>query len=599
MSIVLHVLRYLRPYRGRFAFAVAQVLGLAALEILKPWPLKVVIDYALPRVPAPWPWLRALTPAGLLLAATVGLILIYGALGALSVLNNFTTISIGQGMVNDLRSRMYQHLQRLSLSFHSRATVGDLIYRVTADTYAIQTLAMNGVFPILSALLLLGGMFIVMLRLDWTLTLVAVAVCPLLLLAIVLLNRRITTVAMAARESESAVYQMVQRGMSAIKVVQAFSKEDEEHSAFVLQSTESLRSSLALYTLQTMFGAGTNLILALGTAAVLWAGARHVWSGQLTVGDMIVFTSYLASLYAPINALIQTYGTVQGAKAGMTRVQEILDASDTVPDGSEMFPAPPQGHVRFTDVAFGYTAERETLHRITIDARPGEVVAIVGPTGAGKSTLVSLIPRFYDVRRGTVSIDGIDVRRLRLAELRRHVSMVLQPPMVFPLSIHDNIAYGRPTASRAEIEQAARMAQAHDFIVKLPHGYDTVIGEQGATLSEGERQRLTIARALLRDAPILILDEPTSSVDTATEAAIMEAIAQLMRGRTTFVIAHRLSTVRRADQILVVQDGSIIEHGTFDELMARRGFFHHLYAGQSADDRDTSGATAAARVRSR
>jgi ATP-binding cassette subfamily B protein len=583
MTLLLHVLRYLRPYRGRFAFAVAQVLLLNGLEILKPWPLKIVVDYVLPRRPAPWPWLAEQSPLGVLGVATLGLVVIYGALGALSVLNNFTTISIGQGMVNDLRSRLFQHLQRLSLSFHSRAAVGDLIYRVTADTYAIQTLAMNGIFPVLSAAVLLGGMFIVMLRLDWQLTLVAMAVCPLLLVAIALLNRRITAVAMRARESESAVYQLVQRGMSAITVVQAFSKEADEHDAFVAQSAVSLRSSLQLYTLQTLFGAGTNLVLAGGTAAVLWLGAHHVWRGTLTIGDMIVFISYLASLYAPINALIQTYGTVQGAKAGMARVEEVLAADATIADGSETFPAPPRGHVRFVDVSFAYSPERETLHGITIDARPGEIVAIVGPTGAGKSTLVSLIPRFYDVTDGQVLIDGVDVRRLRLTELRRQISMVLQPPMVFPLSIRDNIAYGRPAASLADIERAARMAQAHDFIVRLPQGYDTVIAEQGTTLSEGERQRLTIARALLRDAPILILDEPTSSVDTATEAAIMEAVEQLMHGRTTFVIAHRLSTVRRAGQIVVVQRGAIIERGSFDELMQRRGFFHQLYARQEPD----------------
>lgn len=576
MTLARQVLSYLKPYRGKFAFAMAQVVVLNALEILKPWPLKIVIDYVLPR--RPWPWLATWSPLDLLVGATLGLIVIYGALGAISVLNNFTTISIGQGMVNDLRSRLYQHLQRLSLSYHSRAAVGDLIYRVTADTYAIQALAMNGIFPVLSATVLLGGMFVVMLRLDWQLTLVAMAVCPFLLLAIVLLNRRITAVAVHARESESAVYQLVQRGMSAIKVVQAFSKEEEEHTAFVAQSTASLRSSLQLYTLQTLFSAGTNLLLAAGTAAVLWLGAQHVWSGALTIGDMIVFISYLASLYAPINALIQTYGTVQGAKAGMVRVQEVLGTDATIVDGTESFREPPRGHVQFVDVSFGYSPGRVTLQHIDIEARPGEVIAIVGSTGAGKSTLVSLIPRFYDVSQGQVLIDGIDVRRLRLTELRRQISMVLQPPMAFPLSVRDNIAYGRTSASLEEVERAARMAQAHEFIARLPEGYDTVIGEQGATLSEGERQRLTIARAVLRDAPILILDEPTSSVDTNTEAAIMEAIEELMRGRTTFVIAHRLSTVRRAGQILVVQNGDIIERGTFDELMQQRGFFHQLYA---------------------
>jgi ATP-binding cassette subfamily B protein len=588
MSLFRHVARALRPYRGAFVFAVAQVVLLSGLEILKPWPLKLVIDYVLPRRAPPWPPLAGWSPVSLLVLATLGLIVIYAGLGGLSVLNNFTTISIGQGMVNDLRSRLYQHLQRLSLSFHSRAAVGDLIYRVTADTYAIQTLAMNGFFPLLSASVLLIGMFAVMLRLDWSLTLVAVAVCPFLFLAVVLLNRRITDIARRARESESAVYQLVQRGMSAIKVVQAFSKEDEEHRAFVAQSTLSLRSSLNLYTLQTTYAAGSNLVLALGTAAVLWVGAQHVWRSTLTIGDMVVFISYLASLYAPINAIIQTYGTVQGAQAGLRRVVEILSTEQSVADGTQEFRTPPRGRVQLLDVSFSYTPDRETLHGITLEAQPGEIIAIVGPTGAGKSTLVSLIPRFYDAAKGHILIDGTDVRHLKLAALRRHISMVLQPPMVFPLSIRDNIAYGCPAASLEAIQRAARLAQAHDFIERLPDGYDTVIAEQGVSLSEGERQRLTIARAVLRDAPILILDEPTSSVDAATEAAIMEAVEQVMRGRTTFVIAHRLSTVRRATQIIVLQRGAIVEHGSFDELLQRRGFFHHLYARQLADTEPTA-----------
>ncbi len=582
MSLLVPVLRHLRPYRGAFVLAVLQVGLLTGLEILKPWPLKVVIDYVLPRTPPPWPLLAGCGPSALLALAVGALILIYGAVGALSVINNYTTISIGQGMVNDLRSRLYQHLQRLSLSFHSRAAVGDLIYRVTADTYAIQTLAMNGIFPVLSAVLLLIGMFFVMIRLDWFLTLVALAVCPLLFLSIVLLNRRITDVARRARESESAVYQMVQRGMSAIKVVQAFSKEEEEHRAFVAQSTASLRSSLNLYTLQTVFGAGTNLVLAAGTAAVIWVAAQHVWRGLLTVGDMVVFVSYLASLYAPINSIIQTYGTMQAATAGMTRVVEILDADDTLRDGTREPRRPVTGRVQFAEVSFGYTADREALHRISLEARPGEVVAIVGPTGAGKSTLVSLIARFYDPTHGQVLIDGVDVRQLRLGALRAQISMVLQPPMIFPLTIRENIAYGRPAATFEEIQRVARLAQAHEFIERLPDGYQTVVGEQGGTLSEGERQRITIARALLRDTPILILDEPTSSVDTATEAAIMEAIEEVMRGRTTFVIAHRLSTVRRAAQILVLQNGTVVERGAFEQLMESGGLFHQLYARQFA-----------------
>ncbi len=583
MNLPRYVLQALRPYRFSFILAILQVLLISVLELLKPWPLKIVIDVVLPQHTATFPLLGELSPFGLLVAATVALILIYGVLGLIQVWNNFTTISIGQGMVNDLRSSVYQHLQRLSLSFHTRAAVGDLIHRVTGETYAIQTLAMNGLFPVLAAVLLLCGIFVVMVRLDWLLTVVALAVCPILAIAIAVTNRRIAEVAQTARERESSVYQVVQRGMSAIKVVQAFTKEEEEHRDFVAHSAASLRSTLALYTLQTTYGAASNLLLALGTAAVLWIGAQRVWKGTITTGELVVFLSYLASLYAPINSMIQTYGTVQGARAGLRRVLELLSTEPAIRDGQEEFPTPPRGSVRIEKVSFGYTAGKNTLHDISVTANPGDIVAIVGPTGAGKSTLVSLISRFYEPTQGRVCIDGIDIRRLKLKALRQQISMVLQPPIVFPLTVRENIAYGRPESTLEEIRRAAGMAQAHSFIEKLPQGYDTVIGEQGATISEGERQRLTIARALLRDAPILILDEPTSSVDTATEAAIMRALEAVMQGHTTFVIAHRLSTVRRATQILVLRDGQIVERGDFASLMASKGFFHSLYSGQSPE----------------
>ncbi len=571
---------YLWPYRWRVAVALAQVAAISAFELLKPWPLQIVVDSVLGDRPAAWPVLRSLTAAALLATAAAALIVIYAVLGALAVWNNYTTISIGQGMVNDLRSRLYAHLQRLSLSFHARAGVGDLIYRVTADTYAIQTLAMNGLFPVLSASLLLGGMVVVMLRLDPLLTAVACAVAPLLLVGILLVNRRISAAATEMRERESEVYQIVQRNLAAIKVVQAFSREAVEHRRFLAGSRASLHSGLRLYTLQTAYGSATNVLIAAGTAAVLWVGAHQVWSGRLSVGEVIVFVSYLASLYAPINSLVQTYGLVQGAKAGVVRVFSVLDAAPAVRDGHAVLHKPVRGEVEFRHVGFTYPDGAAALRGVDLRVAAGERLAIVGATGAGKSTLVSLVARFYDATDGAVLVDGADVRELRTDDLRRQISMVLQPPIVFPMTIHDNIAYGRPDATRAEVEAAAQAAQADDFIARLPYGYETILGEQGATLSEGERQRLSIARALLRQAPILILDEPTSSVDVTTEARIMEGIERLVAGRTTFVIAHRLSTIRKADRIIVLERGAIIEEGTLTELLARGGVFARMYATQ-------------------
>jgi ATP-binding cassette, subfamily B, bacterial len=396
-----------------------------------------------------------------------------------------------------------------------------------------------------------------------------------------LLGSRIAAAATQARQHESAVYSLVQRTMSAIKVVQAFTKEEEENRRFITASEQSLAADLRLYTLQSFYSGAINLGIALGTALVVWVGARHVLSGALSVGEVIVFISYLASLYAPINSIFETYGLTQKAKAGVERVFEILDIGRDIEEGSRVFPATgATGEVAFEGLSFQYVADRPILKEINLRIRPGERVAIVGPTGAGKSTLVSLVPRFYDPQAGRVTIDGVDIREFQLKSLRRQIAMVLQPPLVFPATIRENIAYGRPDASMEEVVSAARLARIHDSISRLPQGYDTLVGEQGADLSEGERQRLTIARAILLNASILILDEPTSSVDSKTEALIMEGLQQLMIGRTTFIIAHRLSTVREADLILVLHGGEIVEQGTFNELVRGHGPFASLYQTQ-------------------
>ncbi|HXG19236.1 MAG TPA: ABC transporter ATP-binding protein [Methylomirabilota bacterium] len=571
----------LRPYRAQFAIAVGQVALMTGAELLKPWPLKIIIDHVLSEKQLAWRLVSGWSRETLLFAACLAMVAIYLFLGGLNVINNYTTIRIGQSMVNDLRGALYNHLQRLSLAFHHRRQVGDLLYRVTADAYAIQTLTMNGVFPILVSLGLLIGMTLVMFQLDWILTLLALGVCPLLFGAISVMSKRINTAAIIAHERESTIYSLVQRTMAAIRVIQAFTKEEEEHRRFMAASAESLSASLRLYTLQTVYSGVVNAVIALGTAMVIWVGARHVMSGVLSIGDLVVFTAYLASLYGPINTISQTLGLIEGGKAGLARVQEILATEPDLPEGKRvLLRSDVRGEICFDDVSFGYNPDQPVLRNINLTVSPGQTVAIVGSTGAGKSTLVSLVPRFYDPQRGRVLLDGVDVREYTLASLRQQVSMVLQPPLVFPISVAENIAYGRPGATCEDIERAARLARIHDTIIRLPEGYDTVISEQGSTLSEGERQRLTIARAILRDAPVLILDEPTSSVDAETEALIMEGLEQLMSGRTTFIIAHRLSTVRKADRILVVRGGHIAEQGSFTELLRLGGHFAALYRTQ-------------------
>lgn len=571
---------YIWPHRERILWALAQVCLISALELLKPWPLKLIIDSVLGGAPLPGGFASGLGTGALLLGACAALVVIYAALGAANVLVNVTTIRIGQRMVRDLRSDLYAHLHRLSMAFHNRAQAGDLLYRVTADTFALQSLTMNCLFPAISALILLVGMSVVMVQLDAELTLLALGVCPLLLLSIGRLNHRISAAAGEVRERESEVLGVVQRAMGAMRVIQAFTREDEEHRRFMTASERSLAAGLRLYTLQTFYSGVVNLVIALGTAAVVWVGARHVLDGTLTMGGLVVFISYLAALYGPINDMFEVYGLAQSARVGVQRVLDVLDVERDLPDGDRVFPAEgARGEVAWEDVDFQYGPGASILRGVSLRVAPGQRVAVVGPTGAGKSTLLSLLPRFYDPTRGRVRVDGRDVRGYRLASLRRQVAMVLQPPLLFPVSLRENIAFGRPEARMEEIVAAAKAARIHEMITRLPRGYDTSVAEQGVTLSEGEKQRLTIARAILRDSPILILDEPTSALDPETEALVMVALERLQAGRTTFIIAHRLSTVRTADLIVVIKDGRLVEQGPLAELVERNGAFAAMYGG--------------------
>jgi ATP-binding cassette subfamily B protein len=573
-------LPYVKPYRWRFAWALAQVFLIAGFDLLKPWPLQLVIDHVLGGKPLAVRGLATLSAGALLAFACIGLVVVNMGSGLMALLHNYTTIGLGQRMVNDLRGALYGHLQRLSLAFHSRQKVGDLMYRITADSFAVQTMIMNGMLPILSALVLLAGMLAILTPLDPVLTALSLTIVPALFALIAVFNRKIASLATDVRERESMVYTLVQWAMSSMKVVQAFTKEEEEYGRFMGASRASLKATLKLYSWQTLYSAAVNTLVALGTAVVLYAGARSVLSGKISLGQLIVFNSYLALLYVPVNQITQSWGLIAGARVGARRCFEILDTEADLVDGTRLFPPEgAQGAVEWQKVSFRYRPEMPVLREVNLRVAPGMKVAIVGATGAGKSTLLSLVPRFFDPTTGRVLVDGVDVRDYRLKSLRSQIAMVLQPPLVFPISVRDNIAYGRPGASDAEIEQAARLARIHDLILSLPQGYGTMLGDV-ATLSEGEKQRLTIARAILRDARILILDEPTSALDVQTEALVMEGIARLTEHRTTFIIAHRLSTVRSADLILVLRDGLIVEQGPFGELLRRGGVFAELYNTQ-------------------
>lgn len=580
--MIRRALSYLWPYRRAFALALVQVLVLSALELARPWPLKIVIDTVLGGAPPPAGLGEGLGPAALLAAACAALVAIAALLAGLTLLNHRTTIRIGQRMVNDLRGDLYAHLHRLSPAFHGRREAGDLLYRVTADTFAVQTLAMNCLFPALSAAVLLAGMAAIMFPIDPVLTVLALGVCPALMLAIRVLDGPIAAAATRVRQEESAVYSIVQRAMASIRLIQAFTREDDEHRRFVTRSAESLAAGLRLYTWQTAYSGVVTVLMAGGTAAVLWMGARRVMEGRLTLGELVVFLAYLASLYAPVNSVVQTWGVARGALAGLRRVFEILDVGRDVPDGWRAIGPPGvRGAVAWEGVSFEYAPGRPVLRDVTLRVPAGARVAIVGPTGVGKSTLLSLLPRFADPRQGRVTLDGVDVREYRLRSLREQIAMVLQPPAVLPTSIAENIALGRPGATRAEIEAAAAVAGLHEAVRRFPAGYDTPVGEQGVTLSEGEKQRITIARAVLKNAPVLILDEPTSSLDAETESAVLAGLERLAEGRTTLVIAHHLSTIRRSDLIVVLRDGAIAEQGSYAELLRRGGLFATLHRLQT------------------
>jgi len=590
MSIFRTLLRYLTPYKYQFILGLVLVAIASAMELLKPWPLKLAVDQIIgKKVLDVFGWTPDLTviSLGVQLGCVVGLLIgVHFLVGFVQLCNNYLTIRMGQDMVQDLRCDLFDHLQRQSLLFHQKWPTGELIYRIMGDTSAIQTLLMNGVYTTLTSSALLVGMLFVCLQLDVELTLYALCVIPFLFLAISRVSRKIGDLTTESYLQESHVYTMVERIFSSITLVQAFGREEEERHKFVTESQHSFDRKLSLYALQTIYGWLVSGITAAGSALVLYIGVRHVLDGALSTGELLVFIAYLTSLYTPLNSLSVTVGGIRGSLAQARRVMDVLAVDEAVPEKPE---APDlaiaKGEVRFEAVDFGYTPEKMVLNDVTFTCPGGAMVAIVGQTGAGKTSLISLLLRFYDPQKGAIRIDGQDLRDVTLKSLRKNIAIVLQETQLFPMSVHDNIAYGKKQASREEVIAAATLANAHDFIVGLPEGYDTTLGEKGANLSGGQRQRLAIARALLKDAPLLILDEPTSALDAETEALIMEGMERLMQNRTTFVIAHRLSMMRRADMILVIKNQRIHEMGSYDELMAKNGEFARLHAIQMGKGR--------------
>jgi len=577
---------YVRPHRARMSGGLALTALGIALDLAKPLPLAIVLDSVLGDKPPPWPmaaWSGEWSAMAQLALAAAAVILIAACRGLATLGANYLTIDVGQRMVNDLRIALYAHLQSLSLRFHAHRQTGDLLFRVMADTFAIQSIAMNGILPLASAAVMLVGMFAVMLRYDWVLALVALLVCPPLYLVVRLLTARIQRHATASKRAESELYTRVETTIGAVKLVQAYGREERVVQDFRSGSERSLALSLRLYGTETLFVLVVESLLAVGTAAIIWLGALRVLAGTLTIGELTVFLSYARDLYQPIQSVSQNLAEIGSARVGLERVFSVLDIESDVRDAPDAVSLPSiRGEVRFENVSFAYDG-RPVLRDVDLRIAPGEHIALVGRTGAGKSTLAGLLLRFFDPQSGRVTVDGRDLRQVTLASLRRHITLMLQEPILFPATAFENIAWGSRDPHPTRVREAARLTEAESFILALPDGYDVVLGEDGATLSGGQRQRLALARALVRDAPIVILDEPTSALDVATEAQVWRNVEEQLRGHTVILIAHRLSTARRADRILVLEDGTIIEQGSHDELLARRGAYFQLWHQPGAE----------------
>ena len=579
------VVDLLRPYRGWLAIVFIAMLVEIAMSLAAPWPLKLVIDDALGNHHLPhWlAWAHEYAGFG---KHTLGVALFAGiatlaiaVIGAIaSYIDNYFTTSAGQWVANDLRLRVYEHLHRLSLRYYDRAKIGTLVSTITSDVATIQDFASSSTIEIVVDLLTIVFMVGLMFWLDWDFTLIAVAFIPVLLLFVFRLKKSVKDATRALRRRQTEVLSIVQRGLGSIRVTKAFGRQDLEVAHLETASHETVAAALRARRIKSLMSPAVSIVVAICTAVVLWKGTSLIVAGTMTVGALTVYLAYLKKFFKPVKDLASMTSTIAQTTVALERIQHILSADDVIAERrGAIDPGRVRGAISFDRITFGYDQNRPVLHEVSFDIEPGQVVGIVGPTGSGKSTVLSLLPRFYDPALGRVLIDGIDITNYKLAALRSQIGFVLQDTMLLHGTIRENIAYGRPEATEKEIVEAARIANADEFIARMPDGYVSMVGERGETLSGGQRQRIAIARAVIRNSPILVLDEPTAALDTESEHLVIVALRRLMKGRTVIMIAHRLSTLVDADKIIVLKDGVVAEQGTHDELIARGGVFSELH----------------------
>lgn len=576
----------LGPYRRFLVLILMAMLMETTTSLAAPWPLKIIIDCVAGHTHAThhfyvdkwFAHIEKMRVAGMMAMSFLAIAVI-GAVA--TYVTNYLTESVGQRVAHDLRMRTYHHLQRLSLNYYDTHATGNILSTITTDIQAIQSFASSSTLDIAVDLLTIVSMLGLMFWLNWDFTLIALAVTPILLLFVTRFKKAVKTATREVRQRQSEIVSVVQQDLNSMPVIQALGLQKHQEEELSAASLASVSAALKARRMKSLLSPIVSMVVASCTAIVLWRGAWLITSEAMTIGSLTVFLAYLTRFFKPVKDLATSTNAIAQVTVAVDRIEEVLKSDASVVESANPVGLPDiAGRIEFSNVCFGYTPEHMVLEDVSFRIGAGQFVGIVGPTGAGKSTVVSLIPRFYDPIGGSIKIDGIDVRDMTLSELRGQIGYVLQDTTLFRGTIADNIALGKPDASMEEIERAAKLANAHDFIVRMPRGYQTTVGERGATLSGGQRQRIGIARVIIRNSPILLLDEPTAALDTESEGVVIEALQRLMKGRTVLAIAHRLSTIRNADKIMVISSGMVTEMGTHEELLVRGGTYALLHAAQ-------------------